>query len=177
MRRNFFAGQRSFTITNLFFFFSKDLDIEKNYHGVATALLFIIGPWLFLELGNPGDKYKGTRHNIGFEMIDVFAESVGIQMNLVNFKAIMGQGCFVGDLPVILAKPQTYMNLSGESAWRYSSFVDGYCQLFHMTEKLLREFSDKSRVNGLDVDALFISHVQVNQAAKQRRSVLMEIKC
>ncbi|XP_022550756.1 peptidyl-tRNA hydrolase, mitochondrial isoform X2 [Brassica napus] len=71
-------------------------------------------PWLFLGLGNPGDKYNGTRHNIGFEMIDVFAESVGIQMNLLNFKAIMGQG-FVGDLPVILAKPQTYMNLSGES--------------------------------------------------------------
>uniref|UniRef100_A0A1J3DNL8 Peptidyl-tRNA hydrolase, mitochondrial n=1 Tax=Noccaea caerulescens TaxID=107243 RepID=A0A1J3DNL8_NOCCA len=72
-------------------------------------------PWLFLGLGNPGDKYKGTRHNIGFEMIDVFAESVGIQMNMVNFKAIMGQG-FVGDLPVIMAKPQTYMNLSGESS-------------------------------------------------------------
>jgi PTH1 family peptidyl-tRNA hydrolase len=52
-------------------------------------------PWLFLGLGNPGDKYKGTRHNIGFEMIDVFAESVGIQMNLVNFKAIMGQGMSV----------------------------------------------------------------------------------
>ncbi|XP_022574929.1 peptidyl-tRNA hydrolase, mitochondrial [Brassica napus] len=72
-------------------------------------------PWLFLGLGNPGDKYNGTRHNIGFEMIDVFAESVGIQMNLLNFKAIMGQG-FVGDVPVILAKPQTYMNLSGESS-------------------------------------------------------------
>ncbi|VVB17065.1 unnamed protein product [Arabis nemorensis] len=49
-------------------------------------------------------------------MIDVFAESVGIEMNLVNFKAIMGQG-FVGDIPVILAKPQTYMNLSGESMY------------------------------------------------------------
>ncbi|KAF8044614.1 hypothetical protein N665_7465s0002 [Sinapis alba] len=51
---------------------------------------------------------------IGLEMIHVFSESVGIQMNLVKLKAIMGQG-FVGDLPVILAKPQTYMNLSGES--------------------------------------------------------------
>uniref|UniRef100_A0A0D3A9D0 Peptidyl-tRNA hydrolase n=1 Tax=Brassica oleracea var. oleracea TaxID=109376 RepID=A0A0D3A9D0_BRAOL len=77
-------------------------------------------PWLFLGLGNPGDKYNGTRHNIGFEMIDVFAESVGIQMNLLNFKAIMGQG-FVGDLPVILAKPQTYMNLSESIAFRTNS--------------------------------------------------------
>ncbi|XP_010519658.1 PREDICTED: peptidyl-tRNA hydrolase, mitochondrial isoform X1 [Tarenaya hassleriana] len=72
-------------------------------------------PWLFVGLGNPGDKYKGTRHNVGFEMIDVFAESVGIQMNTANFKAVMGQG-FVGDAPVVLAKPQTYMNLSGESS-------------------------------------------------------------
>ncbi|XP_010519662.1 PREDICTED: peptidyl-tRNA hydrolase, mitochondrial isoform X2 [Tarenaya hassleriana] len=48
-------------------------------------------------------------------MIDVFAESVGIQMNTANFKAVMGQG-FVGDAPVVLAKPQTYMNLSGESS-------------------------------------------------------------
>ncbi|CAN6857833.1 unnamed protein product [Brassica oleracea] len=45
----------------------------------------------------------------------------------------------------------------------------GVLQLLHMTEKLLQEFSDKSRVKGLDVDALFISHIQVNQTAKQRR--------
>ncbi|KAF3444398.1 hypothetical protein FNV43_RR14090 [Rhamnella rubrinervis] len=71
-------------------------------------------PWLFVGLGNPGDKYKGTRHNVGFEMIDAFAESQGIVMNTVHCKAIFGQG-FVGDVPIFLAKPQTYMNLSGES--------------------------------------------------------------
>ncbi|XP_008218870.1 PREDICTED: peptidyl-tRNA hydrolase, mitochondrial isoform X2 [Prunus mume] len=58
-------------------------------------------PWLFVGLGNPGDKYKGTRHN-------------GIEMSTVHCKAIFGQG-FVGEVPVFLAKPQTYMNLSGES--------------------------------------------------------------
>ncbi|XP_060672636.1 peptidyl-tRNA hydrolase, mitochondrial [Ziziphus jujuba] len=73
-------------------------------------------PWLFVGLGNPGDKYKGTRHNyVGFEMIDAFAESQGIAMDTVHCKAIFGQGIFVGDIPVFLAKPQTYMNLSGES--------------------------------------------------------------
>lgn len=71
-------------------------------------------PWLFVGLGNPGDKYKGTRHNVGFEMIDVFAQSQGIAMNTVHCKAIFGQG-FVDEVPVFLAKPQTYMNLSGES--------------------------------------------------------------
>ncbi|KAA8549669.1 hypothetical protein F0562_001313 [Nyssa sinensis] len=71
-------------------------------------------PWLFVGLGNPGDKYKGTRHNVGFEMIDSFAESQGIPMDTVHCKAIFGKG-FVGDVPVFLAKPQTYMNLSGES--------------------------------------------------------------
>ncbi|KAK3204883.1 hypothetical protein Dsin_018929 [Dipteronia sinensis] len=72
-------------------------------------------PWLFVGLGNPGDKYKGTRHNLGFEMVDAFAEAQGISMNTAHCKAIFGQG-FIGDTPVLLAKPQTYMNLSGESA-------------------------------------------------------------
>nr|GLL21894.1 peptidyl-tRNA hydrolase, mitochondrial-like [Ipomoea trifida] len=72
-------------------------------------------PWLFIGLGNPGDKYKGTRHNVGFDMVDAFAESVGIQMEDVHCKAIFGKG-FLNGVPVFLAKPQTYMNLSGESS-------------------------------------------------------------
>ncbi|XP_050229833.1 peptidyl-tRNA hydrolase, mitochondrial isoform X2 [Mercurialis annua] len=72
-------------------------------------------PWLFIGLGNPGDKYKGTRHNVGFEMIDSFAELLQIPMNKLHSKAIFGEG-FVGEAPVLLAKPQTYMNLSGESS-------------------------------------------------------------
>ncbi|PON64127.1 Peptidyl-tRNA hydrolase [Parasponia andersonii] len=56
----------------------------------------------------------GFEKQVGFEMIDSFAQSQGIEMNTVHCKAIFGQG-FVGDTPVFLAKPQTYMNLSGES--------------------------------------------------------------
>ncbi|KAL0558640.1 hypothetical protein IC582_003217 [Cucumis melo] len=52
-------------------------------------------PWLFVGLGNPGEKFRGTRHNVGFEMIDVFAESVGIPMNRVHCKAVFGEGVIV----------------------------------------------------------------------------------
>ncbi|GAB2264972.1 hypothetical protein Dimus_000043 [Dionaea muscipula] len=72
-------------------------------------------PWLFVGLGNPGDKFKGTRHNVGFEMMDTFSESIGIPVNTAHCKALFGQG-FIDDVPVFLAKPQTYMNLSGESS-------------------------------------------------------------
>lgn len=72
-------------------------------------------PWLFVGLGNPGDKYKTTRHNVGFKMIDAFAESQGIPVDTVHCKALFGKG-FVDGVPVFLAKPQTYMNLSGESS-------------------------------------------------------------
>nr|TKR98170.1 peptidyl-tRNA hydrolase, mitochondrial isoform X1 [Populus alba] len=74
----------------------------------ATPAPTTLSPWLFVGLGNPGEKFKGTRHNVGFEMIDAFAESLGISMNIPLW--------FVGDAPVLLAKPQTYMNLRGESA-------------------------------------------------------------
>ncbi|PWA67406.1 peptidyl-tRNA hydrolase family protein [Artemisia annua] len=49
-------------------------------------------PWLFVGLGNPEDKFKGTRHNVGFNMIDTFAESEGIAMDTVFCKAIFGKG-------------------------------------------------------------------------------------
>ncbi|EPS67705.1 hypothetical protein M569_07067 [Genlisea aurea] len=86
--------------------------VLKNYF-CSTAASPNVRPWLFVGLGNPGDKFIGTRHNIGFEMIDAFAECLGISMESVQFKAIFGKG-FVNDVPVLLAKPQTYVNLSGE---------------------------------------------------------------
>ncbi|XP_010519198.1 PREDICTED: peptidyl-tRNA hydrolase, chloroplastic isoform X1 [Tarenaya hassleriana] len=71
-------------------------------------------PWLIIGLGNPGKKYNGTRHNVGFEMVDALAEAEGISVNSVNFKAFLGKG-MMGNVPVMLAKPQTFMNASGES--------------------------------------------------------------
>lgn len=65
-------------------------------------------------LGNPTKEYAGTRHNIGFDVIDVIAKEHGIDVIEKKHRALIGKG-YVEGQKVILAKPQTYMNLSGES--------------------------------------------------------------
>ncbi|XP_048559807.1 CRS2-like protein, chloroplastic isoform X2 [Triticum urartu] len=80
-----------------------------------------IQPWLFIGLGNPGEKYQSTRHNVGFDMIDAFAESQNISLTKNHFKALFGEG-MVDGIPVLLAKPQTYINLSGESAGALAAY-------------------------------------------------------
>lgn len=69
---------------------------------------------LIVGLGNPGKQYAKTRHNIGFMIIDYLAEQLGINVDKIKFKSIIGEG-HVGSEKVVLAKPQTYMNLSGEA--------------------------------------------------------------
>ncbi len=65
-------------------------------------------------LGNPGKEYENTRHNAGFMTIDKLAESYGIDVSEKKHKALIGKGVIEGQ-KVILAKPQTFMNSSGES--------------------------------------------------------------
>ncbi|XLU45264.1 hypothetical protein S245_040078 [Arachis hypogaea] len=75
-------------------------------------------PWLFVGLRNPVCASLVTTNHpvqVGFEMIDAFSASVGIPMNTVHCKALFGKAVFIGNILVFLAKPQTYMNLSGES--------------------------------------------------------------
>ncbi|KAL1192111.1 Chloroplastic group IIB intron splicing facilitator CRS2-A [Cardamine amara subsp. amara] len=79
-----------------------------------NKLKFEYTPWLIVGLGNPGIKYYGTRHNIGFEMIDHIAQTMDISMNTIQSKALVGIGS-VGEVPILLVKPQAYMNYSGES--------------------------------------------------------------
>ena len=69
---------------------------------------------LIVGLGNPGREYEKTRHNVGFVAIDYLASQLGIKMGKLKFKAICGEG-FIGNEKCILMKPQTFMNLSGES--------------------------------------------------------------
>ena len=69
---------------------------------------------LIVGLGNPGKDYDGTRHNIGFAVIDAFAKQHGIAVNKRDFQALNGDGR-VGEARVFLMKPQTFMNLSGQS--------------------------------------------------------------
>ncbi len=70
--------------------------------------------FLLVGLGNPGREYRETRHNAGFMVIDRLAEQTGIGLSRVQSKALIGQGKS-GDARIILVKPQTYMNLSGQS--------------------------------------------------------------
>lgn len=74
----------------------------------AKILYIIVG------LGNPGDKYEKTRHNVGFNVIDLLAKEYSIDVSKIKHKALIGEGR-VGTEKVILVKPMTYMNLSGES--------------------------------------------------------------
>ena len=69
---------------------------------------------VIVGLGNPGKKYDNTRHNIGFEAIDYIADKEGISINTGKHKALIGTGYMAGE-KVLLVKPQTFMNLSGES--------------------------------------------------------------
>ena len=69
---------------------------------------------VIVGLGNPTDQYKGTRHNVGYMAIDRIAEANRININQHKFKAMVGSG-FIGGSKVLLVKPLTYMNLSGES--------------------------------------------------------------
>ncbi|MDY5775353.1 MAG: aminoacyl-tRNA hydrolase [Lachnospiraceae bacterium] len=70
--------------------------------------------YLIAGLGNPDKKYEHTRHNVGFDVIDELAEKYNISISEKKHKALLGKGVIEGQ-KVVLAKPQTYMNLSGES--------------------------------------------------------------
>lgn len=70
--------------------------------------------YIIVGLGNPGREYQNTRHNIGFDVIDRLAAREGISVLEKKHKALIGKGLVAGQ-KCILAKPQTYMNLSGES--------------------------------------------------------------
>ncbi|MDR0406403.1 MAG: aminoacyl-tRNA hydrolase [Clostridiales bacterium] len=78
-------------------------------------------PYLIAGLGNPGKKYVDTRHNAGFEMLDALAAAKDIRVTKIKFKALTGEGS-IGGNSVILAKPQTFMNLSGESVGEIAAY-------------------------------------------------------
>lgn len=76
---------------------------------------------LIVGLGNPGAEYVGTRHNIGFEMIETLARRHNIAVAKRNFKAVYGEGMISGE-KVLLARPMTFMNLSGEAVSAIARF-------------------------------------------------------
>ena len=76
---------------------------------------------LIIGLGNPGREYEKSRHNMGFLAIDRLAEKYGIRVNEIKGKGLSGKGIIAGE-KVILIKPQTFMNNSGECARAYMDF-------------------------------------------------------
>ncbi|GIM46044.1 peptidyl-tRNA hydrolase [Collibacillus ludicampi] len=77
---------------------------------------------IFVGLGNPGKEYEGTRHNIGFDVIDQAAKTFGIDVTKNKFQALYGEGIDRGE-KIVLVRPMTYMNLSGQSV---RALVDWY---------------------------------------------------
>ena len=77
--------------------------------------------WLVVGLGNPGEKYARTRHNMGFLTLDLLAEREHIRIDRIKFKATTAQATLSGRR-CLLMKPQTYMNLSGESVGAAARF-------------------------------------------------------
>lgn len=70
--------------------------------------------FIIAGLGNPGRKYENTRHNLGFITVDKIAEDNDISVKKIKFKSLVGEGV-IGSAKVILMKPQTFMNNSGEA--------------------------------------------------------------
>lgn len=77
--------------------------------------------YIIAGLGNPGKQYDMTRHNIGFHTIDYMADKLNIKVKKLKFKALYGE-CEIAGEKTLLIKPQTYMNLSGESIAGFAQF-------------------------------------------------------
>lgn len=77
--------------------------------------------WIVVFLGNPGTKYDKTRHNAGFMTADKCEKATGARITRVRFRALTDQ-TRVGEETVMLMKPQTYMNLSGEAVGEAAKF-------------------------------------------------------
>lgn len=93
----------------------KEISGEREAKSGAPITHIIVG------LGNPGEKYRITRHNAGFLMMDYLAERAGIRVDRSKFKALVGDGEIAGKR-VLLMKPQTFMNLSGEAVAEAARF-------------------------------------------------------
>lgn len=76
---------------------------------------------LIVGLGNPGREYENTRHNIGFQVLDMYAQFIGCSISKSKFSGLYGEFNLNGE-KIILLKPQSYMNLSGEVVRKYVDF-------------------------------------------------------
>lgn len=77
--------------------------------------------WMVVGLGNPGREYDKTRHNVGFRTVDLLAKDLGVKLDKAKCKSLLGTAT-VGGEKILLVKPQTFMNLSGQAVLWASQF-------------------------------------------------------
>ena len=77
--------------------------------------------WLVVCLGNPGIQYSSTRHNVGFHAADALEERCGVRLNRLKFQALTGE-VRLGGSRVLVLKPQTMMNRSGQAVQQAAAF-------------------------------------------------------
>lgn len=90
--------------------------LKHLFENIEHKTSSVSGPpeYIVVGLGNPGGEYEGTRHNAGFMALDTMAQSLGVPIARAKFKSLCGDVVVAGKR-VLLLKPQTYMNLSGEA--------------------------------------------------------------
>lgn len=132
--------------------------------------------YLIAGLGNPTREYEKTRHNVGFEAIDILADKAGTTVTEKKHKALYGKG-YIGGQKVILAKPQTYMNLSGESIREIADFykiepenIIILCDDINLSEGQLR-IRLKGSAGGHNGLKNIISHLGTQEFARIRIGV------
>ena len=125
--------------------------------------------YLIVGLGNPGKQYENTRHNVGFDAVDLLVDEYRVPSSGKQHKAMYGKGVIAGQ-KVILAKPLTYMNLSGESV---RALVDYY--KINPEEELIVIYDDISLEPGSW--ALRTSRESKLESEKSRRAGIWQIMC
>lgn len=95
--------------------------LRRLFHRDDRSVLALSPAYLIVGLGNPGREYRVSRHNIGFMVVDCLCSRMEISVNRLQAKALTGTGIWE-DKKVVLAKPQTYMNLSGQAVGQLLRF-------------------------------------------------------
>jgi PTH1 family peptidyl-tRNA hydrolase len=141
-------------------------DIFDLFRKISTQTPSAQGPvtHLIVGLGNPGNEYFHTRHNAGFLTLDYVSQKMGIAVNTAKFHALVGDGVLCGK-HVMLIKPQTYMNSSGEA-------VREAAQFYHISPENIFVVSDD--IN-LDVGRLRVREKGSDGGQKGLRSIIYHL--
>ena len=121
-------------------------------------------PFILVGLGNPGREYRDTRHNVGFMAIDRLCATLGIQLSRLQSKALVGTGIFEGH-KIVLAKPQTFMNLSGQA-------VSSLMRFYRIPQDRLMVFYDEI---DLPVGTIRIRHEGGSAGNRGLESIIQQL--